>query len=128
MVREATYHKHLPGDTPVCTEPHHDVTCALPCPGCEADCDPRFRSTLEAVRRRAELDRELKAMGARVIRVKDLGAALEARDKGAALAEFVTRSLYHSSPLFPWTLPVRSYWQGAAAAHLARVALGEGGA
>lgn len=59
---ETRLHHHLPDSTPVCAEPHHEDPCTLPCPGCEADCEPRFRSTLGHVRRRVELDRELQEL------------------------------------------------------------------
>ena len=76
--------------------------------------------------RRAEVDAWLQQVGAAVIQVQDLGAALEAREVGSRLVEFSTRALHHASPLYPWTLPVRSYSQASTAAHLARVALGVG--
>lgn len=70
--------------------------------------------------RRAELDSELKAMGAHVIQVKDLEAALEARACGGLAIHLGT-----CPDLWPETRAAFSRNDAIRAAHLARVALGE---
>lgn len=66
--------------------------------------------------RRAEVDAWLREIGAHVVQVKDLGAALVARWKGGVAVEVATAE---NSPLLP-----NERWRHQDAAHLARVALG----
>lgn len=86
--------------------------------GCLWCCDcPDCGFYRAAVYRADELQHELASMGARVIRVRDLGAALEARERGGIAIQVVTGPGWQPMPFAP-TIAIR-------AAHLARVALGE---
>lgn len=98
------------------------------------DCDGEIMGPAHRARR-AEVDEWLQEVGAVVIQVEDLGAALEARERGGEVVWCAT--LNATLPPRPETVSVLDLLdysdpagvaaEATTAAHLARVALGEVG-